>query len=244
MPTPLPALLASLLVAGCAGIAGSLTRIPAALLEALLPWLQALAIGLLLGDALMHMLPQVSALGLDLAHAAPWMATGIMLFVLLEVVVRRWPRGHTASFARMNIVGDAVHHLSDGLVIGASFALGPAVGMWVTAAMVAHALPRELGNAGVLVAGGQTPRQALAYSLAASMTTPLGALMAAETARHGHAMAITLAIATGTALYVACVDLMPALWRRLEHQHIYSPLGGVFGGLAAMWVLALLDAGH
>ncbi|NII10188.1 ZIP family metal transporter [Oleiagrimonas sp. C23AA] len=244
MMTPIPALLGSLLVTACAGVAGSLMRVPAQLLSRLLPWLQAAAIGLLLGDALMHMLPQISACGMGLAAAAPWLAAGVAGFVLIEIGVRHWPRGHTASFARMNMIGDAVHHLCDGLVIGASFALGPVVGAWVTAALVAHALPRELSNAGVLVSGGQTPRQALIYCFATSLTTPIGALLASELASHGSALAATLAVATGTTLYVACIDLAPALWRQLRITRRLTPLLGVLAGLVAMWTLTLLDNGH
>jgi len=59
-----------------------------------------------------------------------------------------------AMFARMDMVGDALHHLVDGIVTGASFMIGPALGAMVAIAIMAHESPREAGNAGVLIAGG------------------------------------------------------------------------------------------
>lgn len=242
MPTYpfLPALIASTGVALAATTAASILWMTPVRLQRWLPWLQATAAGLLLGDALLHMLPEAMEHGLKAAGTGPLLAAGVLVFLLTECPVRALGRGSTAPFARMDLVGDVLHHFADGVVIGAAFTVNDTLGMLVALAIAGHELPREVGNAAILVAGGQSPRRAVAWTMATTAMVPAGALAVALLERDAATVAATLTVVAGATLYLVCSDLLPALWMRLERGRGYAPMLGVLAGLGFMWLATLL----
>jgi zinc and cadmium transporter len=236
---------ASVAVAAASLSARLVVWLPPRRLGAWLPWLQATAAGLLLGDALLHMLPEAMAHGLGPGQAGSRLALGMLCLLCVECVVRavRTPSA-TAVFARMDLVGDALHHLVDGVVIGASFAIDRTLGLVVAMAILAHELPREIGNAGVLVAGGYAPRRAFLLSIATTAAIPLGALGIALVGHSPLFLGTSLALAAGTTIYLACGDVLPGLWPGIGRGHRFTPALGVAAGMAFMWLAAALDHGH
>lgn len=236
---------ASMAVAAAALSARLVVWLPPRRLGMWLPWLQAIAAGMLLGDALMHMLPEAMAYGLGPGQAGTRLALGIFCLLCVECVMRamRMPAA-TAVFARMDLVGDALHHLVDGVVIGASFAIDRTLGFIVALAILAHELPREASNAGVLVAGGYAPRRAYLLSIATAAAVPLGALGIALLGHSPLLLGSSLALAAGTTIYLACGDVLPGLWAGISRGYSFAPALGVAGGMAFMWLAAALDHGH
>ena len=79
----------------------------------------------------------------------------------------------------LNLVADAVHNFTDGAAVGAAFlAGGPAAGYAKTLAMLAHEVPQEIGDFGVLVSAGFSVFDALRLNLAAASTAVAGTLVA------------------------------------------------------------------
>ncbi|WP_158543228.1 ZIP family metal transporter [Dyella psychrodurans] len=235
-------LLAATLVASVALTARLLVWLPPPQLIRILPWLQSLAAGLLMGDALLHMVPDALAQGESIGRVGPHILMGMLALFTVECVLRalRTP-GTTATFAHMNIVGDALHHLVDGVVIGASFTVNPAVGWLVALAIMLHELPREVSNAGVLIAGGYDRDAAFILTFATCGATPFGALLMAGLAPAAF-LAESLVLAAGTTLYLACGDLIPALWANAtKSRQRLAPALGVSAGVILMWIAALLE---
>lgn len=241
MPTHafLAALAATLGIASLAGVSAVVLRLPESTLRRWLPWWQAIAVGLLAGDATLHMMPDALTHGLPKERLLPLVALAMGALLVLELLVRALRHGGIASFARMNIVGDLTHHLSDGVVIGASFAISIPVGVVVTLAIAGHAIPRELSNAAVLIAGGETRKRAVLWTLATTVALPVGTTLTALLADRPGAIGTTLALASGATLYVALVDLLPPLWRQLGHPRRYAPALGAVAGVALMWLSTL-----
>jgi zinc and cadmium transporter len=239
------AFMASIVVAAAALAARLVVWLPPRYLRACLPWLQALAAGLLLGDALLHMLPEAIGRGLSASQAGQCMALGMLGLLCIECGVRAMGApSSTAVFARMDIVGDALHHGVDGIVIGASFAIDRPLGFIVALAIMAHELPREMGNAGVLVAGGYATRSAFWLSVATTAVIPLGALSIVLMGHSPLFPGTSLALAAGTTIYLACGDVLPGLWPNAGPGNRFTPALGVAGGIAFMWLAAALDHGH
>ena len=237
-------LLASMAVAAAALSARLTAWLPPHALQRWLPWLQAMAAGLLLGDALLHLLPEAMANGVSPNRAGECVALGLLCLLGIECGMRGTGSSAIAVFARMDIVGDVLHHLADGMVIGAAFAIDHALGFVVSLAVLMHELPREAGNAGVLIAGGYEPRKAFFNSVATTLAIPLGALCTASLGHSSTLLGPTLAVIAGTTLYLASSDILPGLWSTLGRNHRFTPLAGVAGGMGFMWLAATFDHVH
>ena len=119
----------------------------------------------------------------------------------------------------------------------------PGFGFVVALAIMAHEIPREAGNAGVLVAGGYAPTRAFGLSIATTVAIPLGAVGIVAI---GHApvfIGTSLAIAAGSTIYLAIGDVLPGLWLSLGARNRFTPVLGVVAGLLFMWAAALFDHG-
>lgn len=233
------------LIASAALAAHLVVWLPPRHLRAWLPWLHATAGGLLIGDALFHMLPETLSHALSVTQVTVRVAIGIVGLLTVECIVRGLPAASTtATFARMDIAGDALHHFVDGIVIGASFAIDHTLGLVVALAILAHELPREMGNAGVLVAGGYVPRRAFALSMATTAALPLGAISIVLVGHSPIFLGTSLAVAAGTTVYLACGDVLPGMWPSIDRAHRFTPALGVAAGMVFMWWAALIDHGH
>ena len=235
MPT-----LAPIVIAAVAG--GVLATAAAALTLALsASWISRLvsfAVGALLGAVFIELLPHA----LELGQPGPVMATvlaGLLAFFLLEkLVLWRHSHGHAEHRADedesehdhalhahgdrgrsglMILIGNSVHNFCDGVVIAAAFLVEVRLGVATTVAIVAHAVPQQVGDFAILIHSGFTRSRAFAFNMAAGVATLAGAL-AGYFALAGMqaALPIALAVASASLLYVAVADLIPSLHRRPE----------------------------
>jgi zinc and cadmium transporter len=229
----------------CAALAARLVGwLPTANLSRWLPWMQAGAAGLLLGDALLHMLPEAMERGISAAWLGDSLSIGVVSLLAIECFVRAMKSSSpTTAFAKMDVIGDFFHHLVDGIVIGASFVITPALGLIVGIAILAHEIPREAGNAAVLVAGGYTPGRAFRLSLATTIAIPLGTLSMTLTSHTSAFIGTNLALAAGTTLYLAMGDVIPGIWPNVGTRTRLLPFLGVAAGLLFMWFAKALEHG-
>lgn len=65
----------------------------------------------------------------------------------------------------LNLAADFTHNFTDGLAIGASFLVGPAVGVVTTITILLHEVPHEIGDFAILVQSGCTKRKVRRFSL-------------------------------------------------------------------------------
>ncbi|MEO8346846.1 MAG: ZIP family metal transporter [Betaproteobacteria bacterium] len=117
----------------------------------------------------------------------------------------------------MILIGNAVHNFCDGVVIAAAFLANPGLGIATTLAIVAHAVPQQVGDFAVLIHSGFTRAKAFTFNVTAGLATVVGAL-AGYYALAGmqQLLPTALAIAAASLLYVAVADLIPSLHRRPE----------------------------
>lgn len=231
------------------------------------PLLVCFAVGALAGAALFQLIPEAyegahagtSAGGL---RVPALVLVGYAAFHALEWVLhtahghhdpaRAAPgcaaHGHapTAAAARrplvvLNLAGDALHNLLDGMLIAATFLADPAVGLLTTLAVSLHEVPRELGSFGVFVHAGVAPRRALAYNVWTAVLAAAGAaatlLAGARVAGAAHTI---LPFAAGNFLYVAG-SLVGPLVRLPAARRVLALRAGLVGlGLAATGLPTLL----
>jgi zinc and cadmium transporter len=117
----------------------------------------------------------------------------------------------------MILIGTSVHNFCDGVVIAAAFLGGTKLGVATTVAIVAHAVPQQVGDFAVLVHSGYSRTRAFSYNVAVGVATVVGALAGYYALAGMEQMLPTvLAIAAASLLYVAVADLIPSLHRRPE----------------------------
>jgi zinc transporter ZupT len=76
------------------------------------------------------------------------------------------------AMAYLNLAADAVHNFIDGMAIGAAFLRGGAAFGWArTLIILAHELPQEVGDYGLLVSSGMGSTRALAWNFASVRPT-------------------------------------------------------------------------
>ena len=250
--------LASILAAAITG--GVLSTLAAAGTLALHSgWISRLvsfAVGALLGAVFLELLPHA----LEEGSAERVMGTvlaGLLAFFLLEkLVLWRHAHGHEEHRADedesehdhamhghahtdhgrsglMILIGNAVHNFCDGVVIAAAFLANPGLGIATTLAIVAHAVPQQVGDFAVLIHSGFTRARAFAFNVAAGAATVVGALAGYYALAGLQQMLPTvLAIASASLLYVAVADLIPSLHRRPEPVETAKQMLAIGLGLA------------
>jgi zinc and cadmium transporter len=210
-------------------------------------FLVALAAGALLGDAFLHLLPEtVEKFGLSV-DISLYILVGILVFFIIERYVH-WRHchdedceGHPSSLATMNILGDSLHNFLDGLIIAGSYLVSIPLGIATTIAVVAHEIPQEIGDFGVLLHSGYTRSKALMVNFATALTAVLGAVLALLLFDYtGEVAKFLLPFTIGGFIYIAGSDLIPELHKENDIKNTILTLSGFILGLAAMYVLLFI----
>ncbi|WP_210409964.1 ZIP family metal transporter [Synechococcus sp. CB0101] len=229
-------------------LVGAFTLVlPARRLQQVLAPLVSLAAGSLLGGALFHMLPEGFS-ALNPLRSGEWIAAGFTAFLALEQFLH-WHHSHrqngrlfaaTGSREPMGLLilmGDGLHNFIGGLGIASTFLINPPAGVAAWMAAVAHEIPQELGDFGVLVHSGWKPRRALFWNLISALTFPLGALMA-WWLRDLIPLAPLVLFAAGNFIYIAASDLVPEIKHHSEPGVALQGFACFSGGLLVMLVIA------
>jgi zinc and cadmium transporter len=221
MPTLTWILVAGLAMSALA-LVGSLTlALPKRTLERIIIPLVAFAAGALLGGSVFHMLPEsVAVLGNRLAVYV-WFAGGFATFFVLEQWMR-WHHCHRVSgrhepLGYLILLADGLHNLIGGLAVGGAFMVDIRLGIvtWMVAA--AHEVPQELGDFGILVHSGWSPRKALTFNFVSALTFLVGGLLA-YTISGQWDVAFLVPFAAGNFVYIAAADLIPQVTATDRYQ--------------------------
>jgi zinc and cadmium transporter len=210
------------------------------------------AVGALLGDAFIHLIPETFARGGETLLPSLLILGGMLLFFMIEKLLRHQhgplhehhhPGGRVPELAVVNLVGDAVHNFVDGVLIGASYLQSPALGVSTTLAVVLHEIPQELADFGVLVHAGLSARKAVAFNLASASAAIGGTvliLIVGTTASKAFTEAL-VPVTAGAFVYIAAADLVPELQydRSLRSLLVQAPL--VVLGIAVMALIAVFE---
>ena len=194
-------------------------------LDRALIYLVSFAAGALIGDAFIHLLPEiVKEVGFTLTISL-WVLAGMVSMFILEKFVH-WHHCHHHNhehhskikpFAVMNLVGDGVHNFIDGLIIGASYLISIPVGIATTVAVALHEIPQEIGDFGVLIHGGFSRAKALFFNFLSALMAVLGAIIALTSSIYIPGIEnILVPLAAGQFIYISAADLIPELHKETD----------------------------
>ncbi len=211
-------------------------------------YLVSFAAGGLLGDVFLHLMPEMIETGFE-TTAALILIAGILSSFTVERFLQ-WRHCHIPtsgehphSFAYMNLFGDSVHNLIDGLIIGGSYLASIPIGIATTIAVVFHEIPQELGDFSVLIYGGFTKKKALTFNFLTALTAVIGAVIAlALGSLLDGFVPLLIPFAAGNFLYIAGSDLIPELRKDTpELKKSALQLISLVLGVVPMVLLLLLE---
>jgi len=219
-------------------------------LKKILLFLVSLSAGSLFGGAFLHLLPEVvEKSGFTLTISLSVMA-GILMFFIIEKYVH-WHHCHDPSckehkkhLAVMNLVGDGVHNLTDGLIIAGSYLVSIPLGIATTFAVIIHEVPQEIGDFGVLLYSGLSKFKALFYNLLSALIAVVGAIIGlvigsgSETFIH-----LVVPFAAGGFIYIAGSDLIPELHKECKAKDTFWHLLALLLGIGIMVGLKFIGIG-
>ncbi|MCX8150438.1 MAG: ZIP family metal transporter [Candidatus Bathyarchaeota archaeon] len=181
-------------------------------------YLVSFAAGGLFGDAFLHLIPEAMREAGTQTTAALLILTGILSSFAVERFLQ-WrhchiptSKEHPHTFAYMNLFGDSVHNLIDGIIVGGSYLVSIPIGVSTTIAVIFHEIPQEIGDFSVLVYGGFHKRKALMFNFLTALSAILGAVVALVLGSSVEGfIPLLIPFAAGNFIYIAGSDLIPEL---------------------------------
>ena len=218
-------------------------------LQKILFYLVSFAVGGLLGDAFIHLLPEAYAKIGNSILTPVYIMFGLLFFFILEKILR-WhhckeyqcePR--VKPVVSIVLLGDTVHNFVDGMVIAASYLINFQVGFSTTIAVILHEIPHEVGDFGVLINGGLSVKKALLFNFLSALAAILGAVVSLllGPAIGGFSVAL-LPITAGGFIYIAGSDLIPELHSQTTIPQSILQLLFIIAGVAVMFTLLLFGS--
>lgn len=234
-------ILIATIINGFIGLIGVLTLwIRDKYLQKILLLLVAFSAGALLSGALFHMMAE-SLIEMEAMTAFSYLLIGFIMFFLIERFLH-WHHCHKGRcevhpFTHLILIGDGIHNFIDGLVIAASFMISIPFGFLTTIIIIAHEIPQELGDFGVLVYGGFEKTRALVFNFLAQLTCVIGGIVGFFFLYTPESVAFLLPFAAGGFIYIAASDLIPELHK--EEDMKKSMLSFLFFVIGIVFLLGI-----
>jgi zinc and cadmium transporter len=210
-----------------------------------------LSVGVLLGTAMLFVLPEAfeSQAG---AHALfATLLAGLLFFFLFEKAeLYRHGHHHEGDGHEHHhhydeqqagrggwtvLVGDSIHNFCDGIIIAAAFLTDVQLGVLTALAIVAHEIPQEVGDFIVLLNAGFSRAKALLFNALSGLAAVVGGVLGYFVVGPWQLLfPYLLVVAASSFIYVAVADLLPQLQRPLPMRATIAQVGWIVAGLVVV----------
>ncbi|OGI85763.1 hypothetical protein A3A05_02135 [Candidatus Nomurabacteria bacterium RIFCSPLOWO2_01_FULL_41_12] len=207
-----------------------------------------LAVGALLGDAFIHLIPEALENSTNINLTGTLIIFGVMIFFILEKFLHWHHHGedkeetHIHPMGQLVLFSDGIHNFIDGIIIGASFLISVPIGIATTIAVILHEIPQEIGDFAVLLHSGYSKTRALWLNFLSALLSVFGVIIILILNQIEQIVTLwLLPIAAGGFIYIAVADLIPELQKTKEARYSILQLLAVVLGISAMLALTLLE---
>lgn len=203
--------------------------------------------GALLGDAFIHLIPEVYKMG-STTYTSIYFLLGIFVSFLIEKVIY-WKENHSSTilgskvknFVFMILYGDGIHNFIDGLAIGASFLVSIPVGIATSIAIILHEIPHEIGDFAALIHGGLDKKKAIFYNFISALTAIFGTVFALLlNQRIAGINSFLVPFAAANLIYIAGTNLIPELHKETQLKKSVVQIFTFLLGIAIMYGLLIV----
>lgn len=207
-----------------------------------------LAVGALLGDAFIHLIPGAFKNSTNSLIVSLLVIVGIVVFFVLEKFMHWHHHGDDTKEHEVHPVGklllfsDGIHNFIDGVIIGISFLVSIPLGIATVLAVILHEIPQEIGDFAVLLHAGYTRKRALWLNFLSALTAVLGTLLAFMLGEVGESFTNwILPFAAGGFIYIAVADLIPELQKTKKISYSFFQILSLILGVILMVGLVFLE---
>jgi zinc and cadmium transporter len=201
-----------------------------------------------LGGGFLHLLPEavesVDSLNIYLVSIG-----GFIIFFIIEKVLyyhqcHNVEEGHICEFHTvkwMNLLGDALHNLIDGLIIAAAFLTSISLGYITVIAVIFHEIPQEIGDFAVLVYGGFSKKKAMFLNFITALIAVIGGIFGYFLISFIDPIKpYLLALAAGGFLYISAADLIPEIRKERKAKKLIITILIFISGIILMWLFKFI----
>jgi zinc and cadmium transporter len=202
------------------------------------------AVGALFGNAFFILIPESQVMLGDSLLIGLLVVGGIVLMFSVEKLIH-WRHDHNvehikheAPLGYISLFTDGLHNFIDGILIASSWMVSPEIGLATTLAVVAHEIPQEISDYGILIHAGFSRKKALFFNFLAACTAIAGAIGTLWLNELFTNISVyVLPLAAGGFVYLAGSDLIPELHREKSVRKNTIQLIFMLMGLALMLVI-------
>ncbi|XP_015858356.1 zinc transporter ZIP13 isoform X3 [Peromyscus maniculatus bairdii] len=226
------------------------------------------ALGGLLGNVFLHLLPEAwaytcsnsPATGLAWPVSAPpagegqslqqqqqlglWVIAGFLTFLALEkMFLNGKEEGPSQVSGYLNLLANTIDNFTHGLAVAASFLVSKKIGLLTTMAILLHEIPHEVGDFAILLRAGFDRWTAAKLQFSTALGGLLGACFAICTQSPKGVEETVLWIlpfTSGGFLYIALVNVLPDLLEEDDPWHSVQQVLLLCSGIVVMVLLSLL----
>jgi len=207
-----------------------------------------LAVGALLGDAFIHIIPEAFEKFSDATVVGILIILGIFIFFILEKFIHWHHHGEDVEdqgihpAGKLVLFSDGIHNLIDGVIIGTSFLVSVPVGVATTIAVILHEIPQEIGDFAVLIHSGFEKRKALWLNFLSALLAVVGVLIVILLGKVAESsISFFIPIAAGGFIYIALSDLIPELHKHKDYKISMHQILAVISGIFLMFLMTFLE---
>ncbi len=218
----------------------------------LIPCLISYATGTLLAAAFLGMIPHaiehanenvtlIEQANQNISLILAIVLMGVVVFFVLEKLII-WRHCHETDCevhgapGPIILIGDSFHNLIDGVIIATSFLINFSIGLAACLSVIAHEIPQEVGDFGILLDQDYSKKKALFYNFLSSSTTIPAAIISyfvLDIVKS--AVPYILAFSAASFIYIALSDLYPELQHRnIELKHTLRQFILMMAGIGTM----------
>ncbi|XP_023327109.1 zinc transporter ZIP13 [Eurytemora carolleeae] len=213
------------------------------------------AVGGLLGDVFLHLLPEAYQQAIDsgeetgLCKVGWSIITGILVFLFLEKLLEisnpetdesRKKEENKKVLGYLNLMANCTDNLLHGLAVGTSFLTSWKLGLTTTFAILVHEIPHEFGDFAILLNAGFDRWDAAKAQMSTALIGMLGALLALGLDSNNDLSSLLhniLPFTAGGFLNIALVTVLPTLMEENRPWPAFLQFVSVIAGLISMYLL-------
>lgn len=213
------------------------------------------ALGGLLGNVFLHLLPEAWAYtcssspggeGQSLQQQQQlglWVIAGFLTFLALEkMFLDSKEQGTSQVSGYLNLLANTIDNFTHGLAVAASFLVSKKIGLLTTMAILLHEIPHEVGDFAILLRAGFDRWSAAKLQLSTALGGLLGACFAICTQSPKgveETVAWILPFTSGGFLYIALVNVLPDLLEEDDPWHSLQQVLLLCAGIVVMVLFSL-----